>query len=111
MGEKRGKGRSCAYCKRIMEATTSASKLAATRDHVVPKSKWTSADRIYGPRIVWCCRQCNLLKGHKMPVEWSQFMAENPEWWRQPKFQCGSLSRIPKPQMTAEQTIELLRTT
>lgn len=100
-----GKGKVCTYCRRTLEASTSHSKLAATRDHVIPKSKWKVADRLpFGVVTVWACRQCNLLKGDKMPSEWEAFMVANPEWWRQPAFQCGTLNRIPTPSMTARET-------
>jgi hypothetical protein len=95
---KRGKGQNCAYCRRIMEATGSAGKLAATKDHVVPKSKWAPIDRIYGSRLVWCCRQCNTIKGDMMPADWENFMAVNPQWWRLPLYQFGANAKALPPQ-------------
>ncbi len=78
----RGKGARCAYCERRLEAPTSPSKLAATRDHVVPRSAG-------GTEKVWCCRQCNSLKGDMMPDQWLAFRQSNPEWWRRPEYQVG----------------------
>jgi len=77
-----GRGAHCAYCQRRLEAIGSRSRLAATRDHVVPKSHG-------GHRRVWCCRQCNTLKANMMPWEWKSFMSRTPEWWRRPEFQYG----------------------
>ncbi len=70
-----GKGANCAYCHRVMESTRSFSKLAATRDHVHPKS-------LGGTYRIWCCRACNTIKADKTPAEWSVYMRENPEWWK-----------------------------
>lgn len=84
------KGACCNYCRRTLDAPSARGKLGATRDHVVPRSKWTPIDRIYGSQIVWACRQCNMLKRDMMPNEWSAFMRENPEWWRRPEWQYGS---------------------
>jgi 5-methylcytosine-specific restriction endonuclease McrA len=72
-----GKGANCAYCHRRMESTTSPSRLAATRDHVIPKA-------LGGTYRIWCCRTCNNIKGSMTPDEWSQFMRTNPEWWKAP---------------------------
>ena len=72
---KRGHGEICHWCKRPLEATGSHSTLAATKDHVHPKS--------LGGRVkVWCCVACNNLKGDMLPCEWEAFMATNPEWWK-----------------------------
>lgn len=79
-----GRGARCAYCDRVLEAVTSPNRIAATRDHVVPKSSG-------GERRVWACRQCNALKHNMMPNEWSAFMQKFPEWWKRPEFQRGSL--------------------
>lgn len=79
-----GRGATCAYCRRKLEATGSHSKLAATRDHVHPKS-------LGGYGQVWCCRQCNQLKGCMTMREWLRFMGRNPEWWNKPQFQQGTV--------------------
>jgi hypothetical protein len=75
---KRGKGERCAYCKRTLESVTASSRVAATRDHVVPKSRGA----ILGERTVWACRLCNMLKANMMPDEWAWFMHEFPFWWK-----------------------------
>lgn len=69
------KGASCPYCHRVMESSRSVSKLAATRDHVHPKS-------LGGTYRIWCCQACNTIKASKTPAEWSLYMRENPEWWK-----------------------------
>lgn len=88
-----GRGATCSYCKRPLEATSSPGKLAATRDHVTPRSRWAPIDLVFGARKVWCCRQCNSIKADMMPWEWTNFMARNPEWWRRPEIQDGSNNR------------------
>jgi hypothetical protein len=72
---KRGKGNPCHWCKRILEAVDSLSRLAATKDHIHPKSKG-------GKETVWACWACNHLKGDRLPAEWEAFMAANPQWWK-----------------------------
>ena len=69
-----GKGETCWWCKRVLLAKTSRSALAATRDHVIPRSKG-------GSRTVWACHACNGLKGDMLPAAWGLFMAQNPGWW------------------------------
>lgn len=76
---KRGKWERCAYCNRTLEAVTSPSRLAATKDHIMPKSRG-------GRATVWACRQCNAIKGDMEPHVWAAFMADWPEWWKQPEF-------------------------
>jgi hypothetical protein len=71
----RGKGQHCHWCERVLEAVNSLSRLAATRDHVHPKSKG-------GKKTVWACWGCNMLKGDMLEPEWVAFMANNPEWWK-----------------------------
>lgn len=71
---RKGKGHRCAYCDRILEATTSLSRVAATKDHAVPQC-------LGGTETVWCCRQCNSIKGKLSPAEWAAFMAACPRWW------------------------------
>lgn len=71
---RRGKGQRCCYCNRTLEATSSPSRVAATKDHVVPKSEG-------GVETVWACWQCNHIKANMPLVEWQRFMAENPGWW------------------------------
>jgi len=78
-----GRGAVCFYCERVLEATASRSRVAATRDHIHPKSKG-------GERKVWACRQCNLLKGDMTYEEWLAFMAAHPEWWKRPEFHRGT---------------------
>lgn len=60
----RGLGEICTYCKRALEGVLSLSPLAATRDHVVPKSKGGHG------RTVWACRLCNGLKKDMLPDDW-----------------------------------------
>lgn len=86
---RRGRGQRCAYCQRTLEGSESPSLLAATRDHVVPRSRAVPKDRIYGTRKVLCCRQCNMLKANMMPDEWSEFMRQNPAWWLKSEFRRG----------------------
>jgi hypothetical protein len=81
-----GRGAACTYCSRRLESTASLSKLAATRDHFYPVSRG-------GTKKVWCCRQCNALKRDMLPYEWKCFMAANPEWWKRPEFQAGTIPR------------------
>lgn len=76
---KKGKGECCTYCRREMESIASRSKLAATKDHVIPKSKG-------GREKVWCCRQCNSIKGDMDPDQWQVFMDANPRWWLMEKY-------------------------
>jgi len=54
------RGTVCTYCKRRLQQKGSHSALAATRDHVVPKSQG-------GYRTVWACFACNGLKGNLSP--------------------------------------------
>jgi HNH endonuclease len=76
---KRGRGEKCTYCKRTLEAMSSLSRVAATKDHIIPKSKG-------GRQTVWACRQCNAIKGDMEPDVWAAFMADWPEWWKHPEF-------------------------
>ena len=78
-----GKGATCDYCMRRLESSKSKGKLAATRDHVHPKS-------LGGTYRVWCCRQCNQIKGDMTITEWRYFRRHNPEWWKRPELQFGS---------------------
>lgn len=64
----------CHYCSRPLQPRGTDSPLAATRDHVVPKSKG-------GRKTVPCCRTCNEIKADRLPDEWAAYMAENPMWW------------------------------
>lgn len=116
----------CTYCRRRTKPMTAASPLALTRDHYpVPKSQG-------GTRTVPACYQCNHLKGDMSPEAWDAWMAANPQWWEKPEFQrfkaapfqrkhrnmtpfmrlmeadAQPLPRIPKPKMTAAETIEWL---
>jgi hypothetical protein len=64
-----------------MKASTDRSLLAATRDHVIPRSKRGRNGVAYKTRTVPCCRLCNGLKADMLPEEWTAFMLANPEWW------------------------------
>ena len=75
---KRGKGQRCAYCDRVLESVTASSRVAATKDHVIPKSRGAAL----GERTVWACRLCNMLKACMMPNEWAAFMRAFPLWWK-----------------------------
>lgn len=69
-----GKGATCTWCDRDLHATGSLSRLAATRDHVDPK--------VRGGRVrVWCCRDCNDLKGAMLIGDWKRFLRAHPNWW------------------------------
>lgn len=72
---KRRRGRLCTYCRRGLEAPTSPSSVAATRDHVEPACEG-------GTRTVPCCRACNHIKDNMRPDEWTAFMSEHPFWWK-----------------------------
>lgn len=87
---RRGKGETCAYCKRRLETAKARCRLAATKDHVLPQSRGGTG---YLARTVWCCRQCNTLKASMMPEEWSKFMAQNPFWWTRPEFKVPRFTR------------------
>lgn len=58
----RGSGEYCTYCKRELVPYTATHP---TRDHVMPKSRG-------GKNTVWCCAQCNHLKGDMLPQEWER---------------------------------------
>lgn len=75
---KHGKGYHCTYCTRRLEAKTSLSRIAATKDHVLPQAHGGRGPMAH---TVWCCRQCNSLKGDMMPDDWSEFMRAFPRWW------------------------------
>lgn len=79
---KRGHGETCTYCRRALEATTSPGKLAATRDHIIPRSKLRGAASV----TVWACRFCNNLKADRTPEQWQRFMKRNPRWWEHPYY-------------------------
>jgi len=70
-----GKGASCIYCERVLEATTSLSSTAATRDHLHPRSRG-------GTLKDWCCKACNGIKGDMLLEDWRAFMQANPKWWK-----------------------------
>jgi len=70
----KGQGRKCHYCRSIMAGRGTTGSLAATRDHVVPRSRGA------GRGTVWCCRQCNQMKGDMMPDEWYRAMASMPSF-------------------------------
>lgn len=84
-----GRGAHCTYCKRQLESKRSPSKLAATKDHVIAKSK---GGLHLQNNKVWCCRQCNMLKADMTETQWKYFMRHNPEWWKRPEFQVGGIS-------------------
>jgi hypothetical protein len=70
-----GRRRNCYWCQRPMESAKGLSALAATRDHVHPKSRG-------GKAIVWSCRACNSLKGDMTGDEWHLFRTMNEKWWK-----------------------------
>lgn len=84
----RERGKPCTYCRRLVVGRRSASMLAATMDHVIPKSRG-------GTKTVLACRQCNSLKRDMMPDEWEAFMSDNPTWWLKPQF--GGPRQVGKP--------------
>lgn len=88
---KKGNGHLCTYCRRVMEARGNRSRLAATMDHVLPKSKGGGGPWV---RKIWCCRQCNTLKADMMPEDWSAFMVAYPEWWKREEFKVPRLHRV-----------------
>ena len=65
----------CYWCRREMNKPTSPGGLAATKDHVLSKSRG-------GTLKVDACRACNQLKGDMLPTEWAAFMKANPKWWQ-----------------------------
>lgn len=69
--EPTGSGLPCHYCERLMVAY---SPTHPTRDHVIPASRG-------GRLTVWCCYQCNQIKGDMLPVEWAEYMLAYPSWW------------------------------
>lgn len=106
----RGEGETCSYCRRRLEATVSDGDLAATRDHVMPRSRNRS-----GPhKTVWACRLCNHIKADRTPEQWERFMKRNPRWWEHPYFTgrpkptSEPRNRIPKPP-PYEETVAFLR--
>lgn len=68
-----GDGEACKYCERKL--VTGDPGTHPTKDHFDPKSK-------SGTETVWCCRKCNHVKADMTRVEWNQFMADYPGWWR-----------------------------
>lgn len=66
----------CYWCKRDLHAPTARTRVAKTRDHVVPRSRG-------GRKTVPCCRQCNQLKGDWSPEIWREVMRIFPRWWAQ----------------------------
>lgn len=73
-GLKRRRALWCRWCDRLMEDPGARSELAATRDHVHPKSRG-------GRWKVWACFSCNNLKGDMTPEEWAAFRQAHPQWW------------------------------
>lgn len=65
----------CVYCRRELTGPRSRCGTALTKDHVMPAS-------VGGTRRVWCCRQCNSLKGDIHPGVWRWFTEEHPRWWK-----------------------------
>jgi hypothetical protein len=99
---RKGEGLPCTYCKRLMERTSSHSRVAATRDHYVPASAG-------GTQLVPCCRECNNLKGDMLPAQWEQFMADHPGWWkRQKRTQKPQSPRTPMESALAESVAQYL---
>lgn len=79
MNLRRGHGKPCAYCQRIMEDRGSGSGLACTRDHVKPKS-------LGGKAVILACRLCNTIKGDMEMEDWRAFMECYPRWWENKLF-------------------------
>jgi 5-methylcytosine-specific restriction endonuclease McrA len=75
-------GGACFWC--------GASPIEGTLDHVVPASR---GGRFTLDNLVLACRPCNAAKADMMPDEWAQFMAENPEWWRQQPLPPWAVTR------------------
>src|SRR4051812_19585709 len=72
-------GAPCTYCKRPTEDRESLTGLAATRDHVTPRSKG-------GRTTVLACRLCNALKKDMALEDWKAFMESFPRWWEHLQF-------------------------
>lgn len=68
-------GALCHWCRRTMLGKDHPSGLAATKDHIHPKSRG-------GAKTVWSCLACNNLKGSMPLADWYNFMGRNPEWWK-----------------------------
>jgi|GEM_PF-6781509 len=66
----------CYWCKRDLMPPEARTRVAKTRDHVVPRCKG-------GRKTVPCCRQCNQLKGDWQPEYWREVMRIFPRWWKQ----------------------------
>lgn len=75
---RKGSGKTCHYCGRIMAPNGQTGALAQTEDHVWPKS-------LGGVRTVPCCFTCNNMKGQMTPEQWLAFRQENPRWWELPR--------------------------
>lgn len=69
-----GKVAACHWCKRALHSAKSFSRVAATRDHVKPKSAG-------GTKTVRCCWGCNQMKKDMTPEQWAEFRLANPKWW------------------------------
>ena len=69
-------GMPCHWCSRPMKRPGDASGMAATRDHVHPKS-------LGGRYQVWACRACNNIKGSMTERQWRTYMDANPNWWHE----------------------------
>lgn len=65
----------CHWCERALEPKNSGTRLAETRDHVIPVS-------LGGRYTVPACFLCNQLKGNLTPERWKTFMQHYPNWWR-----------------------------
>lgn len=84
----RFKGERCHWCRRALEAPTSNGRLAATKDHVIPR-------RAGGRQIVLCCRFCNNLKGGVPLQVWLEFMVSTPLWWTRGRAEdCDRFRRL-----------------
>lgn len=58
----------CPYCLQVIK-----SRSQATKDHVLPKSRFP-----HSTKIVWCCKKCNHEKGSLTPeeyIEWKRLEA------------------------------------
>lgn len=57
----------CAYCMREVSATIEAVPWQAHRDHFIPLSRGGIKDM---SNLVIACRQCNMSKSNRHPIEW-----------------------------------------
>lgn len=89
----RTNGLKCYYCFRLMITRSYNSKVAPSRDHVIPLSRGGSND---GDNIVICCRMCNEIKGKLTGEEYTAWLS-------------GSASRLDMPLKTARKLLAKLQ--